>query len=486
MTNSTAAVTENEIRARLEAVGQEHLLCFADSLAPNDRAALLERIDAIDLERLPEWIERYVIEKPAFEPSSDLAPAPYLALDPDATGHSWDRDEARSDGEALLRAGKVAAFTVAGGQGTRLGFDGPKGMHPAGAVTGKPLFACLADWIVAAQNRFGGTIPWCVMTSPINHDATTAFFKEQGYFGLNPEDVILFPQGVMPTLDKVTGHVLLAGKDTPAVNPDGHGGSLRALWTSGAIERLQARGIEHLSYVQVDNPLARMIDPVFIGLHAKHHHSSGEMSSKMLEKTEPSEKVGLFCEIDGKVSMVEYSDLPAELAAQRTGSGEGDRLLFNAGNPAIHMLGVEFIARLNQSESGFALPFHRAEKKTPYVDHETGELVTPDEPNAVKLETFVFDALALCERSLILETDRIDEFAPIKNASGTDSMESCVRIQTERAARWLEAAGVEVPRDSSGAPDCTLEISPVTAMTSEEFAALDLPKAIERGSSVAF
>jgi len=477
---------ESEIRGRLAAVGQEHLLRFADGLSAEHRAALLDRIDAIDLERLPGWIERYVIDKPSFTPPSDLAPAPYLAMDPATPGHSWDRDAARADGETLLRAGKVAAFTVAGGQGTRLGFDGPKGMHPAGAVTGKPLFACLAEWITAAQQRFGGAITWCVMTSPINHDATVAYFEDQSYFGLDPADVILFPQGVMPTLDKVTGHVLLASKDAPAVNPDGHGGSLRALWTSGAIERLQRRGIEHLSYVQVDNPLARMIDPVFIGLHAKHHHSSGEMSSKMLEKTEPSEKVGLFCEIDGKVSMVEYSDLPDDLAAQRTGSGDSSRLLFNAGNPAIHMLGVDFIARLNQSEDGFALPLHRAEKKTPYIDHESGELIDPDEPNAVKLETFVFDALALCERSLILETDRVDEFAPIKNASGSDSMESCVRLQTERAARWLEAAGVEVPRDASGAPDCTLEISPVTAMTHEELAALDLPKAIERGSSVAF
>ena len=482
MTRQGAVVNESEIRRRLEAVGQEHLLRFADALSADDRAALFARVAALDIERIPRWIEQYVLSQPAFAPPANLAPAPYLAMDPATPGHSWDRDKAIADGQALLRAGKVAAFTVAGGQGTRLGFDGPKGMRPAGAVTGKTLFGCLADWIIASQARFGGVVPWCVMTSPINHDATAAFFEEHRHFGLDPADVFLFPQGVMPTLDNRTGKVLLAGKDAPAVNPDGHGGSLRALWTSGTIEKLRSRGVEHLSVVQVDNPLARMIDPVFIGLHAKHPDSSGQMSSKMIEKTDPAEKVGLLCAIDGRVSMIEYSDLPEELARQR----DGDRLRFNAGNPAIHMLGVEFIARLNQSDEGFALRYHRAEKKTPFVDLESGELIEPSEVNSVKLESFIFDALALCERSLVLETDRIDEFAPIKNASGTDSPESCARIQTERAARWLEAAGVAVPRNADGEPDCALEISPLAAMTAEEFAKLDLPESIERGASVAF
>lgn len=482
MTQQIESVDETEIRRRLDSVGQGRLLHFADALSGDDRAALLTRLDAIDIERLPELIDRYVKSKPVFETPKDLAPAPYLALDPAMSGHSWDVARARADGESLLGAGKVGAFTVAGGQGTRLGFDGPKGMHPAGAVTGKPLFECLADWIIAAQDRFGGVIPWCVMTSPLNHDDTVEFFKEQRYFGLDPGVVMLFPQGVMPTFDKDTGEVLLASKSAPAVNPDGHGGSLRALWTSGAIEMLQRNGVEHLSYVQVDNPLARMIDPVFLGLHAMHPGSSAQMSSKMLEKTDPAEKVGLLCEIEGRVSMVEYSDLPSELAEQR----EGDRLRFNAGNPAIHLLGVDFVAGLNRSDEGFALPYHRAEKMTPYIDLDSGALVEPSEANSVKLEAFVFDALALCERSLVLETDRIDEFAPIKNASGADSLESCARIQTERAARWLEAAGVEVPRTAEGEPDCTLEISPLAAMTAEEFAGLDLPKAIERGASVAF
>lgn len=473
---------EHEIVQRLSAAGQDRLLAHAHRLDPESRAVLLSRLGELDLERLPQLIERYVRSKPAFSLPKDLAPAPFLALDPETPGHAWDPAAARAQGEALLRDGKVAAFTVAGGQGTRLGFDGPKGMHAAGAVTGKPLFRCLAEWILAAQNRFGAVVPWCVMTSPINHEDTLAFFEAQDFFGLQRSDVFLFPQGVMPTLDLTTGDVLLADPDTPAVNPDGHGGSLRALWTSGAIESLRRRGVEHLSYVQVDNPLSRVIDPVFIGAHAGHPESSGEMSSKMLRKTDPAEKVGLFCSIGGRVSMVEYSDLPADLAAQR----EGGQLRFNAGNPAIHMLGVEFVARLNESPGGFALPFHRAEKKTPCIDLDTGRRIVPESANSVKLETFVFDALSFCKKPLIVETDRIDEFAPIKNASGSDSPESCRLIQTERAARWLEAAGVKVPRDASGAPECTLEISPLTATTPQELAQRDLPSEIERGASVAF
>ncbi len=471
------------IRAKLREIGQESVLQFEAKLAPEERERLIASIAGIDLDAVPGWLERYVKSKPSFAPPADLAPAPYYPADPKSPVRSWDRERYRAAGEKLLRAGAVSVFTVAGGQGTRLGYDGPKGCYPATPVTGKPLFRCVAEWILAAQRRYDCIIPWYIMTSEANHDVTLAFFRDQNWFGLEAHNVMLFKQGMMPTFDRETGDILLAARDRIATNPDGHGGSLRALYVTGALEDMKARGVKHLSYVQIDNPSVRVIDPVFIGLHAEADDSSGEMSSKMVAKRDASERVGVFCTGGGKLMIAEYSDLSAEMAAE---TDERGMLRYIAGSPAIHMISVDFVMRLNQkSDSGAALPFHRADKKTPFIDRKTGELVQPTEPNGVKLETFVFDALAECESSVLLETDRIEEFAPIKNAEGEDSAVTSAAIQTERAARWLEQAGVEIPRDAQGSPDCRLEISPLVAMSPRDLREMDLPKSIERGETFA-
>lgn len=478
----TTTTSIGALRERLGRVGQDHLLRFHDELDPASARALLGQIAALDLDALPDLIERYVQGDEHFTLPPDLEPAPYYPRDPGSAGRAWDRDGARRRGEELLGAGKVACFTVAGGQGSRLGYEGPKGCYPTGAVTNKPLFRIFAEGILAAGRRHGRPVPWYLMTSPLNHRETVAFFEANRFFGLDPADVSFFPQGVMPSLDMATGRILLSGKGTLATNPDGHGGSLKALVVSGAIEDMRRRGVEHISYFQVDNPLVRVVDPVFIGLHAGASDSSGEMSSKMLAKADAKEKVGVFCRSKGRTMVVEYSDLPATLAGQTDADGS---LRFIAGSPAIHMLGVEFVAKL-ASDPAFALPYHRAIKKVPFVDLESGETVEPAEPNAVKLERFVFDAIPLAESSIVLETDRVEEFAPVKNKDGVDSVVTSRQLQTERAARWLEAAGVEVPRKADGSPDCVLEIGPLTATDGEELAARrDLPGRIERGARMA-
>ncbi|MEM8835273.1 MAG: UDPGP type 1 family protein [Planctomycetota bacterium] len=477
--------TAEDLRARLDSIGQGHLLHFFDDLSEGDRRGLLDEISAIDLERLPKLIETYVTNKPSFVPSGACEPAPYYPNDPASPVRAWDLDKHRAIGEELLRAGKVAAFVVAGGQGSRLGFDGPKGKFPGGAVSNKPLFRMLAEWIVASREAYGCAIPWYVMTSPLNHDETVAFFDEHNRFGLPASDVSFFQQGTLPSIDMATGRVLLKTKSSLATNPDGHGGSLKALYASGSIDEMIGRGIEHISYVQIDNPIARVIDPVFIGLHAGAEDSSGEMSTKMVPKAEPSEKVGVLCRVDNKTQVIEYSDLSDDLAQQRDERGD---LRYCAGNIAIHMIGVDFVRRLNTEGDGFALPLHRAEKKVACIDPGSGDPVEPDAPNAIKLETFVFDALPMCESSIVYETDRVDEFAPIKNTEGSDSPASSARIQTERGARWLEAAGISVPRDANGEPDCTLEIGPRFARSLEELASKkdELPATIDAGSSHEF
>ncbi len=465
------------LRRRLRACGQEHLLAHWESLSADARRTLAARISELPLELVASIFQSTAHSAP--EDCSSLAPVPVHRRDhPDAPRF-------RAEGERLLREGRVAAFTVAGGQGTRLGWRGPKGTYPATVITGKPLFRVFAEQLRAAERRFGRTIPWYVMTSPLNDAETRAFFKDNEYFGRPPVDHFLFPQGVLPTVD-LEGRVLLAAPDEPATNPDGHGGSLRALRQSGAIDDMAARGIQVVSYFQVDNPLVHAIDPLFLGLHATAEDSSAEMSSKCVPKRDAFEKVGVLCHGPGPggrsvTRVVEYSDLPRTLAERRAADG---RLLLDAGSIAVHAISVPFLRRLTEDPDRFALPWHRALKKTPHFDPRAGRRVDPAEPNSVKFEAFIFDALALAERSLVMQTSRSEEFAPIKNASGEDSPEASHRLQTERAAEWLASHGVVIPRRDDGSVDARIEISPLTALEASDLASVSLPARVERGQDL--
>ncbi len=467
------------LAARLARAGQSHLLKFHEALPAPAREHLCEQLESLDIESIPGLVDKYVRNKPAFVLPPSIEPAPYYPYDPDSKVRRWDRARFKKVGEDLIRAGKVAAFTVAGGQGSRLGFDGPKGCLAAGVLTNKTLFAIFAEGLLATQRRYGRPIPWYIMTSPQNHAQTVEYFGRSNFHGLEPASVMFFQQGVMPSLDLATGRVLMTGPGEIATNPDGHGGSLRALHASGSLDDMSRRGVEHISYFQVDNPHVRAVDPVFLGLHAAAPDSSGEMSSKMIPKVNAEEKLGMFCAVGGRVEVIEYSDLPMDLQRQTLPDGS---LRFLAGSIAVHAMSVEFVSRLN-TDARFSLPWHRAEKKVACIDPETGAAINPASPNAVKLERFVFDALPMCEKSIVLETDRIEEFAPIKNATGVDSVESSRRIQTERAARWLAHAGVKVPRRPDGSPDCTLEISPLTALEAHDLKGKNLPASIKPGSS---
>jgi len=465
----------DETRHKLRSHGQEHLLRFWEELSSPGRKALLEQIETIDFDRLEELIERYVRRKESYRPGGQIEPAEVIPAQPTDPTAQATRDEAAKRGRELIAAGKVAAFVVAGGQGTRLGYEGPKGCLEATPVAHKPLFQVFAEQILAAQ-RGGRAIRWYIMTSPLNDVATKAFFRQKNYFGLKADDVFFLVQGTMPAVT-MDGKVLLADKDRLALSPNGHGGSLLALRKSGALNDMAENGVELISYFQVDNPLVRCMDPLFIGLHELR---SAEMSAKALPKRDPAEKLGNFCVVDGKVQIIEYSDMPDELARQCTPDG---RLRFSAGSIAIHMLSRSFVERLTEGGTG-GLPFHRAEKKVANVN-DAGRIIQPDQPNAVKLEMFVFDALPMARQTVILETLRSEEFSPIKNASGADSLASSLHDQVRRSAVWLEAAGVAVPRDADGQIAAAIEISPLFADSIEQLAAKVDPKlTISPGSSL--
>ena len=486
---TTAQLTDRYAAAKeqLDAVDQGHVLKFYDELDESSRDQLLSQIEGIDWPEVASLVESHVKNKPAFQMPGSVEPADWYPYKPGDT-HRAKYIEARRVGDKLIKEGKVATFTVAGGQGTRLGWDAPKGTFPATPIRKLPLFNCFAEYIHNIQNRYETTVPWYVMTSPINDADTRAFFKKNSYFGLEEQDIMIFPQAMMPAFDMKTGKVLLEAKDALALSPNGHGGSLKALFTSGAIKDMKKRGIEQIAYTQVDNPIVRMVDPLFIGLHAL---DKAQMSSKMLPKAFPKEKLGNICRVDGKVAVIEYSNLPDELAEQRDAKGE---LRFRCGSIALHAIRVDFIEKLNtrptQTGGGsFALPWNRAEKKVACIDLNTGKPIEPTTPNAVKLETFVFDALPLCDTSIVYETDRIDEFAPIKNADvpgkiEVDSPASSKQIQTERAARWLEKHKVEVPRKADGTVDAVIEIPQITAIYPDDLKDKKLPRKIEPGSEV--
>ena len=447
----------------LDQHNQSHLLKFYDGLDDEHRKLLLKQIENLDFDALDKLIEQYVINPTPTEIPSKMEPPEVI---PAVCGSADEASlalhtEARKRGEELLAAGKVAAFTVAGGQGTRLGYEGPKGCFDVTPVVKKSLFRLFAEQIRTAAMRHGKTIPWYILTSPVNDTATQAYFRQNDFWGFDPKDVIFVQQGTFPAIG-FDGKFLLARKYRLAVSPDGHGGSLTALRGSGALEDMKARGIEIISYFQVDNPIVHAIDPVFIGLHSL---KAAEMSAKCVSKRDPLEKVGNFCVVDGKVHVIEYSDLPDELAQMCNTDG---RLRFSAGSIAIHIFSRDVVERLTGGDGGTCqLPIHRAEKKVPHIDITTGEPVTPPAPNAVKLEMFVFDAMQLAENTVILETLREEEFSPVKNAEGDDSLVTSLHDQIRRTAGWLERAGVSVPRDANGQVAAALEISPLFADSAE-------------------
>ena len=471
----------SEICESLTRAGQGQLAAYLQKLTPESaKAELADEINRLDLTELKDLADTYVKNYQSDSAPASVMPALYYALNGDGPAGPWDSAKYREKGENLIRQGKVGCFTVAGGQGSRLGYDGPKGCYPTSCINEKPLFQIFAETILKNQQKYGCQIPWYIMTSPLNHDATVSFFKSNSNFGLNGEQVMFFQQGVMPSLDASTGDLLLRDATHLATNPDGHGGSFKALHVSGALTHMLEHGIEHVSYFQVDNPHARIIDPVFLGLHAYAPDSSGEFSSKMVSKVSWDEKVGVFCKADGRTQVIEYSDLDEQLAKQTNANGN---LSFNAGSIAIHAISVGFIQRVI-ADSNASLPYHRASKKVPYFDPDANVLVQPESNNAVKLEKFVFDGIPIADKSIVVETSRLEEFAPVKNASGTDSIVSSKQLQTERAAVWLSANGVEVPRRADGSVDAVIEISPLTAVCPDDLASIDLPTTIPGGSTL--
>ncbi len=445
---------DDHLRQTATEFGQQHLFQYWESLSDDQRSALLDDIEHIDFATLSKLLSEKVGETPPIDESKIDAPPVYPHRPSDDQLELYA--SAIKTGEMMLASGKVGAMVVAGGQGTRLGFDAPKGTFPISPIKSKTLFQLFAENILNLNNTFGCKIPWYVMTSSATDAPTRAFFEEYNNFGLDPGDVYFFEQGVMPAVDD-HGKIILASPHAVALSPNGHGGSLLAMRDRGVLEDAKRRGVEIFSYFQVDNPLVSPADPLFIGLHA---NSESQMSSIAVPKADDLEKVGNFVSIDGRVQVIEYSDLPDSLAHAK--NADGSRKL-NAGSVAIHLINRSYVESLTGGGE-LSLPWHRARKKVEYYDAIASTTVQPDSPNATKFEMFIFDAIPLATKSIVLEQRREDCFSPVKNAEGVDSPATARRDMIRRAASWLESCGVDVLRNSKKEPQATIEISPLRAI----------------------
>lgn len=448
------------IAERLDFYHQDHLLTGWDELTPHQQATFIAQLERVDFDELTDLLQRQksshssAAETPAEKAQRARPPQSLIRL-PQTVADQAEWQSAAQRGEELLRAGKVAAILVAGGQGTRLGYDHPKGMYPLGPVSQASLFQLLCEQLLARGRRAGCSIPYYIMTSDATHDETLEFFLENRFFGLPAEDVYFFQQGNMPAADAETGGLLLSEPGQLAMSPDGHGGLLQALAAAGLLDDMRERGIEYLYYHQVDNPLAIVCDPAYLGWHVM---LGSEVSTKVVAKQSAGDKMGVAVDVDGVTQIIEYSDLPAEVAQRTTASGE---LELWAGSTAIHVFNREFLERLATGD--WNLPFHIAHKAVPHYVPGVGPQVA-EKPNAYKFERFIFDILPQAQTALIVEADRTREFNPLKNAEGVHSPSDVRRSLVDMHRQWALQAGWKVPEQTA------VEISSLVALDAAEFA----------------
>jgi UDP-N-acetylglucosamine/UDP-N-acetylgalactosamine diphosphorylase len=421
--------------------GQQHLLAGIDSLDPRTRQAFLDRLASVD------WDELF--ETPPPSAPGEVEASPVVTLDE----LRERRAELASTGDEAYRAGRVAVLMVAGGQGTRLGFPGPKGCFPLAPHSRKTIYQLQAEKVLSVSRRTGRAVPFLVMTSPATDAETREFFAAHGRFGLAEEQVAFLCQRTVPSLDR-EGRALLEAPGLLLENPDGHGGAFSLLVADGLLDRLAADGITHLVYLQVDNVLAPVDDPPLLGLAVAEE---ADVVTKVLAKTHPDEKVGHLVRVGGHDSIVEYTELtPTDVRAT---SGDGVPI-YRWGSPALHCWSVGFLAGL--AREGYRLPLHRSAKPlAAWIDGAVREVA------GWKYERFIFDLLPRADRSVGMEIEREAEFAPVKNASGADSPATAVELAHRQYAGWLEAAGVTV----SAPPGARIEIGPLLGATREQFLA---------------
>ncbi|MCR4999334.1 MAG: UDPGP type 1 family protein [Lachnospiraceae bacterium] len=395
-------MTRDEAVAVLTAHNQLHVLEGFDQLTATQQEGLLDQIAAID------WDMLAIAGKKQEDSKGEITPLESLTLDEIAARE----EEFKAAGLAAIRDHKIGAVLLAGGMGTRLGSDRPKGELNVGLTRELYIFECLINNLMDVVREAGTSIPLYIMTSEKNDADTRAFFAEHDYFGYASEDVKFFIQDMAAAVD-YDGKLLMEAPGRLATSPNGNGGWFSSLARAGLLDDVHARGVEWLNIFAVDNVLQKIADPTFFGATLLHGVDCG---SKVVRKANPEEKVGVMCCEDGHPSIVEYYELSDEMANARDAKGN---LVYGAGVILNYLFAVSRLEKIMNEK----MPVHVVEKKIPYITSE-GTLVKPEEPNGYKFELLAVDMVRLMEQCLPYEVVREHEFAPIKNLHGVDSLDT--------------------------------------------------------------
>ena len=394
---------------KLEACNQQHLLQYFEELSESEKAELLEQIELTDFEVIEQGNNQKDVEKGVI--------SPLISLELDEINAK--KEHYTQVGTAAIKAGKVAAVLLAGGMGTRLGSDDPKGMYNIGKTKDVYIFQRIVENLMDVVKMTGTDIYLFVMTSDKNHTKTVNFFKEHGYFGYKEDYVKFFMQEMAPATD-YNGKVYMEAKNKISNSPNGNGGWFSSMKKWGILDIVHKENIEYLNVFAVDNVLQRIADPCFVGATIE---AGVEAGAKVVRKNAPDEKVGVMCLEDGRPSVIEYYELTDEL--MNTLNEKGERV-YNFGVILNYLFEVKALERIIDNQ----LPVHIVEKKIPYMN-ENGELVKPEEPNGHKYEMLILDMIHELKNCLPFEVERNKEFAPIKNKTGVDSVESARALLEE-------------------------------------------------------
>ncbi len=394
-----------DIENLLKTYNQEHIVKMLNNLDGDAKDKLIRQIEKIDFEQLTELYEN---TKKEIEIKENKIEAIEYADKEKLTEEQ--RNIYNQKGEEIIKNGKYAVVTMAGGQGTRLGHDGPKGTFKLDVYgKGKYIFEILTETLKEANKKYGVTIPWYIMTSKENHEATQNFLEKNNYFGYDKNNIILFQQGELPLLS-LDGKLLM-GKDMKIKEAsDGNGGVFSSLRSTGALADMKERGIEWVFIGGVDNVLAKLVDSTLLGMTI---YKGLQIGSKSVVKANPHEKVGVFCKMNEHPKVIEYSELPSNMAEEVDSNGE---LRYGESNIACHLFSIDAVDKISKE----VLIYHTAIKKNSYMD-ENGKEVIPDDVNTYKFEAFIFDAFDLFDDMAVLRVKREEEFAPVKNKEGADS-----------------------------------------------------------------
>lgn len=397
----------NQVKELLKKYDQEQLLVKYDEMTVEQKDQLLDQILEINFDGIKDLYELTKVKTTMGE--DKISPISYVDK---GKLSKEEYEELEELGVNEIKQGKLAAVTMAGGQGTRLGYDGPKGTFDIGLDTHQSLFELICETLKEAKKKYDVFVPWYIMTSHENHQRTVEFFEKNKYFGYPKNEVMFFMQGEIPTIS-MEGKILVNEKGFPRLAADGHGGVFESMLQSGALDDMKKRKVEWVFVGPVDNPLVNMVDEILVGLaKSKKCMAAG----KSVVKARPEERVGVFCTRNGKPSVVEYTEITEEMANQRDENGE---LVYGESHINCNLFHIDRINKIAETK----LPYHVAFKKANYLD-EKGNLVEGKEPNSYKFEAFIFDAFTSLDSMAILRVKREDEFAPVKNATGVDSPET--------------------------------------------------------------